>query len=397
MVHIKEELQLTPEQVGNTIIASVAVTIFARMFIGWLCDRIGPRLAYTWLLTLGSIPVMGIGLSHNYETFLIFRLLIGAIGASFVITQCHTTFMFAPNVVGTANATSAGWGNLGGGATNMLMPLLFGLLVGGIGLSEAAGWRVAMIIAGVLCMLTGIAYFKWTQDTPDGNIIDLRKRGKIAPLGRKESGAFWKVCKDRRVWVLFLIYGSCFGIELTMTNIGAMYFAERFELTLPQAGALAGLFGLMNLFARTLGGHMGDKFGAKWGLQGRVNWLFLTLFIEGIVLMCFSQVRVLGFAIATLLFFSLFVQMAEGATFSVVPFVNKKAVGAVSGIVGAGGNMGAVLAGFMFRSEISQWPNMLLILGVIVLVCSASTFAVRFSVEAEEEAIREITLARSRG
>lgn len=397
MVHIKEELQLTPQQVGNTIIASVAVTIFARLLIGWLCDRIGPRLAYTWLLTLGSIPVMGIGLSQNYETFLVFRLLIGAIGASFVITQCHTTLMFAPNVVGTANATSAGWGNLGGGATNMLMPLLFGLLVTGIGLSEAAGWRVAMILAGVMCMLTGIAYYKWTQDTPEGNILELRKQGKLKPVSRNDSGAFWKVCKDRRVWVLFLIYGACFGIELTMTNIGAMYFAESFELTLTQAGALAGLFGLMNLFARTLGGLMGDKFGAKWGLQGRVNWLFLTLFIEGIVLMCFSQVRVLPVAIATLVFFSLFVQMAEGATFSVVPFINKKAVGAVSGIVGAGGNMGAVLAGFMFRSEISHWPNMLLILGVIVLLVSTTTFAVRFSAEAEEEAVRDIALARSRG
>ena len=79
---------------------------------------------------LGSIPVMTIGLANNYETFLLFRLAIGVIGAAFVITQYHTSVMFAPNIVGTANATSAGWGNLGGGVTQMAMPVVLALLVG---------------------------------------------------------------------------------------------------------------------------------------------------------------------------------------------------------------------------------------------------------------------------
>ena len=93
--------------------------------MGWLCDRIGPRKTHTWLLILGSLPVMGIGLAHDYTSFLIFRLAIGMIGSSFVVTQYHTSVMFAPNVVGTANAAAAGWGNLGGGVTQMAMPLLF--------------------------------------------------------------------------------------------------------------------------------------------------------------------------------------------------------------------------------------------------------------------------------
>ena len=65
MAVVREELGLTKEQIGNTIIASVAITIVARLFIGWLCDRIGPRLSYTLLLMFGSIPVMAIGLSHS--------------------------------------------------------------------------------------------------------------------------------------------------------------------------------------------------------------------------------------------------------------------------------------------------------------------------------------------
>ena len=142
MVVVREELMLTKAQIGNTIIASVAVTVLVRLLIGHLCDRFGPRLTYTGLLLLGSLPVMGIGFANSYESFLIFRLAIGAIGASFVITQYHTSVMFAPNCVGTANATSAGWGNLGGGVTQMLMPLVFTavMTMGGNAGAVAAGF-----------------------------------------------------------------------------------------------------------------------------------------------------------------------------------------------------------------------------------------------------------------
>jgi nitrate/nitrite transporter NarK len=75
--------------------------------VGWLCDRIGPRRTYTGRLILGSLPIMGGGLAHDYTSFLMFRLAIGAIGASFVITQYHTSVMFAPNIVGTVNASAA--------------------------------------------------------------------------------------------------------------------------------------------------------------------------------------------------------------------------------------------------------------------------------------------------
>ena len=163
MAIVRKELQLTPAQVGNTIIASVAATIVARLLIGWLCDRIGPRRAYTGLLILGSLPVMAIGFAYNYETFLLFRLAIGAIGASFVITQYHTSVMFAPNCVGLANATTAGWGNLGGGVTNMVMPLILAALLA-LGVSEFWGWRLCMMMAGGVCFCAGIAYFFLTQD-----------------------------------------------------------------------------------------------------------------------------------------------------------------------------------------------------------------------------------------
>ncbi len=384
---VREELQLTKAQVGNTIIASVAVTIFARLAIGWLCDRIGPRLTYTWLLLLGSIPVMGIGLSHSYETFLLFRLAIGAIGAAFVITQYHTSVMFAPNCVGTANATSAGWGNLGGGVTQMIMPLILAGFVG-LGYTQFTSWRLAMVVAGVVCFLTGIAYFFLTTDLPDGNFKELREKGEYRPT-KKVKGTFLMACKDKRVWALFFIYAACFGVELTINNIAALYFMDYFDLGLKTAGLVAGLFGLMNIFARTTGGIIGDKFGHHGGLKGRVRWLFIALAVEGIALLVFSRMTVLPIAIGTMVVFSLFTQMSEGATFSVVPFINKKALGSVAGIVGAGGNAGAVAAGFLFRAEGISWPTALAILGGAVLVLSFATVFVTFSAEDEAAAKEE--------
>ena len=71
---VRDELHLTQSQIGWSIIASVTITVFARLVIGWLCDQIGPRLAYTWLLIVGSIPVMLIGLANDPWTFIFFRL-----------------------------------------------------------------------------------------------------------------------------------------------------------------------------------------------------------------------------------------------------------------------------------------------------------------------------------
>lgn len=387
MAIVREEMALTKNQIGNIIIASVAATIVARLFIGWLCDKIGPRLTYTYLLILGSLPVMFIGFANNYESFLVFRLLIGLIGASFVITQYHTSVMFNANVVGTANATTAGWGNLGGGVTQMVMPVIFSLFIG-FGFTTAISWRLSMVVVGILCLFVGIAYFFLTQDTPDGNYKDLRSNNKMA--AKKETkGSFILAAKDSRVWSLFLIYGACFGVELTINNIAALYFMDYFELSLKTAGVIAGLFGLMNIFARTFGGYTGDKFATKFGLKGRVWWLFIALFCEGLALMLFSEMAILPAAIGTLIFFSLFVQMSEGATYSVVPFINKKALGSVSGIVGAGGNFGAVTAGFLFKGSIT-WPEALLYLGVIVTAVSFLAFTVRFCVATEKEAALEM-------
>ncbi len=380
---IREEMQLSQAQVGNLVIASVAFTVFARLGIGWACDRFGPRLTYSCLLVLGSLPVMGVGLAQSYQALLVFRCLIGVIGAAFVITQYHTSLMFAPNCVGTANATTAGWGNLGGGVTNMVMPLIAAGFIW-FGLDETMGWRAAMVVAGAVCALTGIAYFFLTQDTPEGNLAQLRRQG-----GERVSVPLREVVSDYRVWLLFLAYAACFGIELTINGIAAMYFFDHFELDLATAGRIAGLFGLMNLFARTLGGFFGDRLGRRYGLRGRVRWLVVALIAEGIALCCFSQLTLLPVAVAALIVFSLFVQMSEGATYGVVPFINRRGLGLVAGIVGAGGNVGAVAAGFLYKST-GDTAQMLLILGGCVIGCGLLVSLLRFRSEEEQHARHEM-------
>ncbi|ALJ03799.1 MFS transporter [Pseudalgibacter alginicilyticus] len=349
MPDVVKDLGLTPDQKWNSIILAVSGTVFARLLIGKLCDKYGPRLCYTWLLILGAVPVVLCGLVQTPLQFLICRLFIGFIGASFVITQVHTSLMFASNIVGTANATSAGWGNLGGGANRLGMPLIAAAVIG-FGVAEGDAWRYSMVIAGVICFVMGVIYYFFTQDTPEGNYKELREAGEVVGK-KKDAVSFVSVLNDYRIWILFLVYAASFGIELTVYGTMDDYLQNTFQLERLTAGNIVLSFALMNIFARTLGGFFGDMFGKLKGLRGRVLFLSFILTLQGIMLVSFSVATNLYLGVVLLILFSLSVQMAEGATFSVVPFINKKAIGSVSGIVGAGGNVGAFLAAFLLKSK----------------------------------------------
>lgn len=379
---IREDLGLTKDQIANINIAAVCVTIFVRLLIGPLCDRYGARLTYTCLLALGAIPVVAIAFARTYEVFLFWRLCIGAIGASFVVTQFHTSTMFAPNVVGAANATTAGWGNAGGGATQAIMPLIVTALLA-LGLEEALGWRIAMIVPGSLMLVMAVAYYRCTKDTPNGNLRDLAKnRASKSPTKGWES--FKTASRDYRVWMLFITYAACFGVELTIHSLAAVYFVDHFSLSLTTAGVYVGCFGLLALFARALGGIASDRLAHSRGLDARVTLLFALILAEGLGLIAFSQMPTPAVALITLLIFGLFTHMACGATYSLVPFINRKALGGVAGIIGAGGNVGAVAAGFLVKG-VSTTQHALFLLGAIVAGTAVCALAVRFTTEQKLE------------
>ncbi|TYZ10071.1 MFS transporter [Hymenobacter lutimineralis] len=371
---VREQLHLDKGQIGNIVIASVSATILARLVIGKLCDTLGPRLTYTLLLVVGAVPVMLIGLSNSYYSFLLFRLAIGVIGASFVITQFHTSMMFAPNVVGTANAVAGGWGNLGGGIANMVMPLVAAAFVALGYVDQANSWRLAMVVPGVVLLIMAWLYYKYTQDTPRGNYADIQR-----DAAQKPKGTFLLALRDYRTWVLALAYGACFGIEITIDNVAAVYFVDHFGATLVMAGMLAGIFGFMNIFARGLGGWVSDKAGRAYGMQGK--WLLLSglLVLEGVGIALFALAPSLPLAIVAMLGFALFLKMANGCTYSIVPFVNKQALGSVSGVVGAGGNLGAMMVGFLFKSASISYSTAFLYIGIGVIGVGGLVLLVRLA------------------
>ena len=393
---IKGVFGLTKDQIANINIAAVAVTILVRLIIGPLCDKYGPRKAYTGLLLLGALPVFGVASAQSYESFLFFRLLIGAIGASFVITQYHTSVMFAPNVVGTANAAAAGWGNSGGGMTQALMPLILAVVVS-LGVEQTFGWRMALLVPGVLMLIMSFFYWRYTQDTPAGNFDELRARGVSVDSAKKGGWASFKAASGNyRVWMLFITYGACFGVEIFIHNIAAIYYVDKFGLSLSGAGMAAASFGLLALFARALGGIASDRIAQFKGLNGRTLLLFVLIIGEGLGLLWFSQMNTVLIAVVAMITFGLFTHMACGATYALVPFIDRKSLGGVAGIIGAGGNVGAVAAGFLMKG-VASTEQCLMILGCFVTVSAVCAMAVRFApdvLKSEDLAFREAVAAR---
>ncbi len=376
MPTIREDLGLTKAEVGNTIIAAVSATIFARLIIGKLCDTVGPRKTYTGLLVFGAFPVMLVGLAESYTSFLLFRLAIGIVGASFVITQFHTSVMFAGNIKGTANAVAGGWGNLGGGVTNMLMPVIFATIVG-FGYTPAEAWRYAMVVPGLMLLIMAFIYYRYTADTPEGN-YNMQARASKA-----KSKTDWRILSDWRIWSLSLAYAVCFGMEITFDGVAALHFTDSFKLNQGAAGFWAGCFGFMNIFARALGGVFADKAGKKYGMKGKGIFLAIMLLLEGCGILLFALAGSLEMAILSMIGFALFLKMANGATYAITPFINEKNVGLVSGIVGAGGNLGGMMFGFLFKSPSISYLQAFQYIGYAVIVVSLVILATRFSVAKE--------------
>jgi NNP family nitrate/nitrite transporter-like MFS transporter len=235
-----------------------------------------------------------------------------------------------------------------------------------------------MIVPGIAMFFTSILYYRFTQDTPDGRPF----------ASRKGTQAFWEAAADYRVWLLFLLYAGCFGVEITIDNVAALYFKDSFHLGLKMAGLLAGATGMMNIFARAMGGIAGDWAGNIWGLRGRSLLLGLVVFAEGVALTIFSRLTSLGSATTAYLFFGVLVCMACGVTYAVVPLVQPRAIGSVSGIVGAGGNVGAVLAGFLFKAESISSSRALFLLGIAVTLTALCALPLRFQ---EAEAMQGVT------
>ena len=273
--------------------------------------------------------------------------------------------MFAKEVVGTANGIVAGWGNLGAGVSQLIMgSILFPLFKLFYDGDASKAWRTVFIVPAVIGFVTGIVIYRISDDAPKGNYNELKKHGNMPEVSTIFS--FRKGCWNRNTWLLFIQYAACFGVEITMNNATALYFREEFGQTTESAAAIASIFGWMNLFARGAGGFLSDKASERMGMRGRILAQTVILTIEGILVLVFAQTATLNSAIVAMIFFSIFVQAAEGTSFGIVPYIDPPHTGSVSGIIGAGGNVGAVAFGMAFREL--DYASAFLIMGISILV-----------------------------
>lgn len=408
---IKQQLGLTTGEILNSDIASTASTIASRIVVGPLLELYGPQRVHSLTLWLGAIPIAAAAFVTNATGLLIVRFFIGLVGCIFVSSQFWTTITFAKNIVGTSNAITGGLGLAGIGYAFLILPYINAWLASSPSISVDLAWRLTIALPAVVMVIMGSLAWHRADSCPMGEFHHLRRAQHAAKtLAHNEEGhdtppspepstalrdvlanlrtAFRVVLHDRNTYLLVLHYGVCFGAELQLNNMGALYFYEEFSkpdcnaatedchlVSKATAATLAATFGLMNMFARALGGLASDDANRKRGLAGRKQVQFTLLCLEGAMVIVLSRMTHLGASLAVYILVAIAAQAAGGSTFGLVPYVNDAYTGTVTGLVGAGGNLGGVVFGVIFRCSSSRAEG-LLIMGCLILASSVTAFLI---------------------
>ncbi|MFW6359895.1 MAG: MFS transporter, partial [Chroococcales cyanobacterium] len=396
---IQEDLGLDVGQIRTIGICNVALTVPARIIIGMLLDRFGPKITYSVLLMYAAIPCLSFALAQNFSQLVISRLALSIVGAGFVIGIRMVAEWFPPKEIGLAEGIYGGWGNFGSAAAAFSLPTIAAVFAFGSGLN----WRVAIALTGIVAAAYGAFYFFNVEDTPPGKTYQRPKRhGGIEVTTKKDfwllmvmniplSGilmvlawrlskvgflnttqmylawAFfiglylfqsyksWDVNKDlmtgkkrypaedrynfSQVAILELTYFVNFGSELAVVSMLPAFFEGTFGLSKQMAGMIAASYAFMNLMSRPGGGLISDKMGSR-----KATMAVLTLGM-GVGYLIFGGVNGnwwLPAAVLLTMTCSFFVQAAEGSTYAIVPLVKRRVTGQIAGNVGAYGNVGAV-------------------------------------------------------
>lgn len=413
---VRDDLKLTPDQIINSNLASLGGTAIVRLIAGPMCDRFGPRKVLATLLVIGALPSGLAALVTDIGGLETVRFFISILGGTFVPTQAYTTVFYDKTIVGTANAFSAGWGNLGGGVTVAVMIGLYERYVKS-GYSSHLAWRLCFPTVAVPCLLLVAGMIMlfgrdhpaghWSlrdkfapgtfpatladkaapnvtatlvsQDNPEAGPVDRvntthaeRAPTERTPLTRKDitivdtaqsepltSSALMQILCDPRVWMCAVCYLLTFGLETALDAglPGLIYQLFRTEtFTHVEAAYAASTYGLLNIFGRPLGGIIADMLYARYGFRSKVYWLLATSISQGIAMigMGFYVERTdatIGGVIGFIILIAVTGFAANGACFAVYGHLHPKNIGAVAGIVGAGGNVGGLFYTLIFKYQ----------------------------------------------
>ena len=145
-------LGFSEAQIKILMIANVALTIPARIFIGPLVDRFGPRIVFTILLLFSSCSCFIFAQSNSFFWIFVSRLLMGISGAGFVVGIRMISEWFPDRRMGIAQGIYGGWGNSGAAASAFLLPWVASFF------ELEGGWRIASYFSGVFCLFWAFVY-----------------------------------------------------------------------------------------------------------------------------------------------------------------------------------------------------------------------------------------------
>ena len=387
---------LTSDQIKLLMICNVALTIPARIVIGSLVDRHGPKRVFTGLLMFTGAVSLYFSLATSFGEFLVSRLLMGCAGAGFVVGIKMIAEWFPPNRMGTAQGIYAGWGNFGAAAALFTLPPIAALF------SQELGWRVATAFSGLLCLVWAGVYHRWAREVPGRadefpvgleNTIEVTSKKDLVlqillmiPLytaigllvwklasSPAFPGGFWMeailwtviigvfilnvfrcikvnlpritngIHEDKKyafsqIAILSLVYALTFGSQLAVVSMFPEFLENTFLLTATAASILGSSFVFFNLVTRPAGGWLSDKLGRRRVLFTLVLGSAVCYGIMGEINAQWPVWLVIGLAVLC----SLLIQASCGACFAMVPLIRKDLTGKLAGVVGAYGNVGAV-------------------------------------------------------
>lgn len=397
MSAIRDSLQLSKQEVAAILMLNVAFTIPARIFVGAMVDKIGPRLMYAILLITSGFICIAFALSLSFGMLAVTRFLLGFVGAGFVVGIRIIAEWFPARETGYAQGIYAGLGNFGSAVAAMTLPTL-ALAFGG-----PDGWRWSIGATGVVAIIYGIVYYFTIEDTPKGaKYFSPKKLGamevtsrfdfvlyclmqaplalalgvlawKLGPTGlnlisnpsvwactiglaalyatqlydtwRINRGVFSKPIAEihryrfSQVAVLDMAYLITFGSELAVVSLLPLLFKDTFGLSLTMAGFLGASFGMTTFFARPAGGWLSDRYGRKRVLV----WCLLGTAAGYAAMSLMGTTTGLAYAVAATFICSLFVNAGNGAVYAMLPMIKRRLTGQIAGMVGAFGNVGGVL------------------------------------------------------